>query len=107
MGFKESANLVSKYLTNRAFDDFVSGFVARNGIATLVGSESTQGENDLKVYQFQEKLFNKRNRIMHWGDMDFEKDDALVAFNAACDAIAILKAIDRERCEAMERSFRI
>jgi hypothetical protein len=43
---------------------------------------------------------------MHWGDVDFEKADALSALKAACEAISVLKAMDRERCEAMERSFR-
>ena len=93
-GFEKSADLVSKYLTNKMFDDFVSGYVKKSGVIVLEAS------------QVHKELFDKRNRIMHWGDVDFEKDDALSALKVACDAVSVLKAMDRERCEAMERSFR-
>jgi hypothetical protein len=104
--FEKSADLVSKYLTDKLFDDFVSGFVKKNGTAALIGAESPRRENELKASYIYKKLFDKRNRIMHWGEVGFEKDDALSAFTAACDAISILKFMDQERCETMRRSFR-
>jgi len=89
------------------FDDFVSAFIKKNGIAALIGSASPRRESELKASHIHKKLFDKRNRIMHWGEVSFVKDDALSAFTAACDAISVLKFMDKERCEAMERSYRI
>lgn len=106
-GFEKSANFVSNYLTGKMFDDFVSAFIKKNGIAALIGSESPRQESELKASHVYEKLFHKRNRIMHWGEVNLEKDDALSAFTAACDAIAVLKFMDQERCEAVRRSYRI
>ncbi len=105
-GFKKSADFVSKYLTDKTFDNFVKDFVLEKGLAALIGSESRLGEGELTVSYVYEKLFRKRNRVMHWGEVGFEMGDALSAFTSACDALSVLKAMDRARCEAMERSFR-
>jgi hypothetical protein len=106
-GFEKSADLVSIYLTGKMFDDFVGAFVKKSGVAALIGPGSPRRESELKASHVHKKLFDKRNRIMHWGEVNFEKDDALNAFTAACDAISILKFMDQERCEAMRRSYRI
>jgi len=105
-GFEKSADLVSKYLTGRLFDDFVSGFLRKNGTAASTGADAPRREGELKASHIHKKLFRKRNRIMHWGDMTFEKEDASVAFTVACDAISVLKIMDKERSETMERSRR-
>jgi len=103
--FEKSMDFVSNFLTGKSFDNFVNDFVREKGLAALIGSESPLGEVELTASYVHAKLFHKRNRIMHWGEVNFEKDDALSAFTTACDAISVLKAMDRVRCEAMERSF--
>jgi hypothetical protein len=40
---------------------------------------------------------------MHWGEVGFEESDALSAFKVACAAISVLKFMDKEKYEAMER----
>ncbi|MFZ0479605.1 MAG: hypothetical protein WAL71_10680, partial [Terriglobales bacterium] len=39
-GFEKSANFVSKQLTGKKFDVFVSDFIKKNGIVSLVGFET-------------------------------------------------------------------
>jgi hypothetical protein len=104
-GFEKSADLVSHYLTGKMFDDFVGAFVKKNGTAALIGSGSPRQESELKASHVHKKLFHKRNRIMHWGEVNFEKDDALNAFTAACDAISILKLMDQERLKLWSVRF--
>ncbi|HKN74249.1 MAG TPA: hypothetical protein VJW94_03650 [Candidatus Acidoferrum sp.] len=89
-GFEKSANFVSKYLTGKDFDACVNAY-AKNKAAS-----------ELRASHINESLFRKRNRIMHWGKVNYKRDDALSAFAAARDTISILKVMDRKRSEAME-----
>ena len=52
------------------------------------------------------KLFNRRNKIMHWGRVNYQEEDASLALNAGSTAVNILKAMDKEKGEAMERDWR-
>jgi hypothetical protein len=43
---------------------------------------------------------------MHWGKVDYQQANASAALKAAQTAFAVLKAIDKEKYEAMEKGFR-
>jgi hypothetical protein len=106
--FKSSANFVSKFLTGMDFDDFVQDF--HNKTKDHVGLWIKAGfPSDLsmaKVDRFQKEIFNTRNRVMHWGKVDYEHSDAARSLDAAIVMINILKRMDRQRCEKMESDWR-
>jgi hypothetical protein len=35
--------------------------------------------------------------IMHWGEVNYRQEDALLALNAAFSAFAVLKMMDKEK----------
>lgn len=104
--FEKSANLVAQYLIGKSFDEFVAGFLARSNAAALIKAGLPQYESQTKLNHIYMELFRRRNRIMHWGQVDYKRDDAAVALQASRTAFAILKIMDRERCETMERAWR-
>lgn len=105
-GFERSANFVSNFLCAKIFDDFVTDFILRNRPATLIKSGFPQVESQLKTNYVQQELFLRRNRIMHWGKVDYQKEQASLAFSAAYSAFAVLKVMDKEKNDAAERAWR-
>jgi hypothetical protein len=105
-GFEKSANYVSKFLCGKIFDDFVTDFLQRSNEATLIKAGFPQHESQLKTSYVHQELFLRRNRIMHWGKVDYQKEAAALAFSAACSAFAVLKVMDREKNDAAERAWR-
>jgi hypothetical protein len=102
-GFANSANFVSKYLTGKSLNDFVDDFVARSKPATLITAGLTVPKSHLKTDYIHKELFNRRNRIMHWGKVDYDKAEAQKAFGAALAAIAVLKVIDKRKADELDR----
>lgn len=51
---------------------------------------------------FQQELFNKRNKIVHYGEIDFKKVDAEMCFALASALTAILKRMDDKRIAALD-----
>jgi ATP-dependent Lon protease len=72
----------------------------------LIKAGFPQYPSQAKSEYIHKQLFEKRNRIMHWGEVTFEKDDASAGLAAAIAAISVLKAMDREKYLAMEREGR-
>lgn len=101
-GFAKSANFVSQYLTGNSFDGFVDDFLKKSTPATLIKMGLTCPSSHLKGAYIQNELFNKRNRIMHWGEVDYEKADAQKAFGAALAAFAVLKVIDKKKADDLD-----
>jgi len=104
--FEKSANLVALDLVGKTFDQFVNDFLARSNTVALIKAGFPKSESHAKLNHIYVELFRRRNRIMHWGQMDYQLDDAQSAFQAGCTAFSILKVMDRERCEAMEQAWR-
>jgi hypothetical protein len=50
-----------------------------------------QYESQLKASYVHQELFHRRSRIMHWGEVNYRQEDALLALNAAFSAFAFLK----------------
>lgn len=104
--FEESAKFVSKYLCGKTFNQFVEDFLARESKAVIIKAGFPPSKDQLRSKHIHTELFWRRNRIMHWGKVDYEQADAFEALKAAQTALAVLKAIDKEKYEAMERAFR-
>jgi hypothetical protein len=101
-GFTKPADFVSNALAGMKFDDFV----ASNPTARTVMNQFPDAAGQSARDYFQTALFNKRNRIMHWGYLNFQETDALLCHQVSFGIIAILKAMDREKYEGMERAWR-
>jgi hypothetical protein len=105
-GFANSANFVSSYLTGKSFDDYVTDFVKHSKTVTLIKAGLTGAQAQMKTAHIHSELFNRRNRIMHWGNVKFEKQDAQKALAAALNAFAVLKVMDKEKADAFDRELR-
>lgn len=105
-GFIKSASFVSKLLVGKSFDSFVKEILNKNARESLTSLGFPLNTDQLTADYIQHELFRRRNRIMHWGEVSHTKQDATKAFDAALGAFAVLKAMDKERYETMEESFK-
>jgi hypothetical protein len=105
-GFTKASDVVSRLLSGNKYDDFVTDFLRRSDRTALIKAGFPPVESELTATYVQQELFIKRNRIAHWGEMTYRQEDASRGLTAAYNAIAVLKVMDRERYEAMEREFR-
>jgi hypothetical protein len=105
-GFAKSADFVSFFLVGKKYDDFVADFVDKSKESELIKAGFPQYASQMKSENIHKQLFVKRNRIMHWGEVTFDKDDASAGLAAAGAAISALKVMDREKYLAMEREWR-
>lgn len=94
---------VANQLTGGSFDSFLSS----NG--DLLKSVRTQyqssGETSAKEF-FVKGLFYKRNRVVHFGKIDFQKSEAELCFALATSLWHILIAMDAHCARAQQASFR-
>lgn len=104
-GFEKPANLVAEFLTGKKYDAFIADF-AQKSKAAWIAAGFPPNRDDTKVDHTHKSLFVKRNRIMHWGEVGYTKEDAAVALFAATTAVSALKMMDRIRCDAMEKEHR-
>jgi hypothetical protein len=104
-GFIKPSGFVAKKLVGESFDDFVSSLLAKL-TAQQISAGGAQDASQLKAQYIQTELFNRRNRIMHWGEVGHTNEDALKAWNAALTAFSVLKRMDKQRCDAMEAEFK-
>ena len=96
-GFAKSADFVSRYVTQESFDVFVTHSQATSTLTSgsYAGVRNIQGE-----------LFDKRNLIMHWGEVNHERTDAEKALSAARTAFALLGVMDKRRAAELQRKMR-
>jgi len=99
-GFAKSANFVSGYLTGKSFDSYVDDLAARSGTALAVPVI------EMKTAHINAELFKRRHRIMHWGNVEYTKQDAQKAFEAAQSAFAVLRVMDKDKADAADRKMR-
>lgn len=105
-GFEKPANFVSAFLIGRNYDEFVADFIEKSTTAALIEAGFPQCESHAKSNHIQAKLFAKRNRIMHWGEVSYDQGDAVDGLTAATTTISVLKALDRRKCREMEQAWR-
>jgi len=78
-GFPSPVGFVSKRLLGMSFDDFV----AKNAVARAIFSALTNASNFSATEYFQNELFKRRNRIVHWGYVNSSKAGAELCRNMA------------------------
>jgi hypothetical protein len=55
---------------------------------------------------FQQLLFDTRNQIVHYGQIDFERSDGERCFSLALALLGFLAAMDRERISKMDEAHK-
>jgi hypothetical protein len=91
---------VSGLLTGQSFDSFLSqnGELLKTVHARYRASESAASPKDFFVKEF----FYKRNKIVHFGKIDFQQSDAEMCLTLASILSQILAAMDAQRRRALE-----
>lgn len=101
-GFVRSANFVSEFLIGKKYDSFIADFAETSSKALWIAAGLPSSVDDAKGDRIHKSLFVKRNRVMHWGEVGYGKDDAVAALQAAATAVCALKVLDRQRFKTME-----
>ena len=92
-GFSGPAEFVSQRLAGTSFDQFVTGNTTASSIFSMLPNSSSLTASRY----FQEELFKRRNRIVHWGFVNSTKSDALLCLTIAVALVSILREMDRSK----------
>jgi hypothetical protein len=90
---------LSKFLTGISFDSFVQQK------KTLLESALDDGHYDPATSFrdfFQEQFFERRNKIVHYGEVDFQESDGKLSLTLASSLIGLLNAMDQQRIAQMD-----
>jgi HEPN domain-containing protein len=90
-GFENPADFISKEMSGKTFDLFV----ASNRRAMSVMSSFPEAIGLSAKSYFQRELFNRRNRIVHWGYVNSTKEEAEHCHKLAIAIVSILREMDR------------
>jgi len=83
---------LSCQLSNGCFDEF-----AQLNIKWLKDRlDGFDSATSIKAF-FQDQIFEKRNRVVHYGNIDFEADDGKKCFSLALALLGLLKAMDNSK----------
>lgn len=88
---------LSRYLTDFDFDKFAK----QNKMWLFPTLKKFNPANSVKKF-LQEQLFERRNRIVHFGYLDFEKEQADECFTLTLALIRLLDAMDKVRIKRMD-----
>jgi hypothetical protein len=104
-GIAAQLEAVSVLLTGKSFD----AFVYQNSVQliTILAKYPTFESTTSPKVQFVEELFRRRNKIVHFGKIDFEQPDAEVCFELATRLSKILATMDAERNNALRLKYSI
>ncbi len=95
-GFLKPSDFVTKQFTGLTFDDFVlNNIVAAHAFLGLPNPNKA-----LPSRYFQDELFNRRNRIAHWGFVNSTQQEAEHSHQIAVAIITILREMDRVKYRA-------
>ncbi len=90
-GFPNPADFVSQKLAGQTFDKFIAG----NKTAAATFSNVPNNPQDSPTQYVQKELFNRRNRIAHWGYVNSTQKDAEICHQIAVFVVTILREMDR------------
>jgi hypothetical protein len=91
---------VSSLLTGKSFDAFLAqnNWLLKALHSQYPASKSAESPKDFLVTQF----FRKRNKIVHYGKIDFQQPDAEMCVTCASTLRKILAAMDTKRIDDLE-----
>jgi hypothetical protein len=90
-GFPSPVGFVSQRLVGTTFDKFIDG----NGPAKAIFVRLPNPSQVNPTQYFQDRLFMRRNRIVHWGYVNSTKDEAAECHMIAVAAVSILREMDK------------
>jgi len=88
---------LSRLLTGTDFDKFTQ----QNMLWLKPNLNGFDPANSVKT-SFQDQLFEKRNQIVHYGNIDFEEGDGNSCVLLASTLLRLLQEMDQERIKKME-----
>jgi hypothetical protein len=100
--FKTQLDAVSKLLTYEAFDKFAlqnKGWI----LPKLQGFDPATG---IKQH-FQNHFYRTRTRVVHYGEVEFQKPDGERCFSLAWVLLMLFHAMDRKACELLDGGQRM
>jgi uncharacterized SAM-dependent methyltransferase len=91
-GFLKPSDFVAQRFTGLTFDQFVmsNNIVAAHAFLGLPNTNKA-----LPSRYFQDELFNRRNRIAHWGYVNSTRQEAEHSHQIAVAIVTILREMDR------------
>lgn len=92
---------LSRLLTGMDFDKFE----VRNRPTVVMTLDEFDPATSSKKF-FQEQLFEIRNQIVHYGEIDFQKPDSQRCLLLASSLLDLLHAMDRERIKKMDEDHK-
>jgi hypothetical protein len=90
-GFPGPADFVSRRLLRMTFDEFVGS--SAEACAMFSRLPESSGANPIRY--FQDQLFRRRNRIVHWGYVNSGATDGQRCYEATLTLISILREMDK------------
>jgi len=100
--FKTQLDAVSKLLTYEAFDKFA----LQNKGWLLPQPDGFDPATGIKQH-FQNRFYRTRTRVVHYGEVDFQKTDGERCFSLAWVLLKLFHAMERKACELLDDGKRI
>jgi hypothetical protein len=91
-GFLKPSDFVAQRFTGLTFDQFV---MSNNIVAAHAFLGLPNTNKSLPSRYFQDELFNRRNRIAHWGYVNSTRQEAEHSHQIAVAIVTILREMDR------------
>jgi hypothetical protein len=101
-GIPQKLDTVCRLLANENFDSFLR---RDDSMQKWIRRQHPTLVNASAATYFQENLFWKRNRIVHFAKIDFQKDDADKALLCAGSLLQLLHAMDMERAKRLDEQL--
>ena len=100
LGVAPRLDKVSSLLTGKPFDLFLSqdSRLLQSLHMCCPASAAVASPKEF----FIKELFHKRNKIVHFGEINFQKADAEMCLRLATMLTQILRAMDAESCRALD-----
>ncbi len=92
---------LARLLTGKEFDKFAQ----QNMVWLKPQLAKFDSATSVKDF-FQDRLFKKRNQVVHYGSIDFEEGDGLSCVSLASTLLRVLKAMDTERIKKMDEDHK-
>ena len=92
-GFSGPAGFVSQKLVAMSFDEFVQ----KNTPAQNIFSALPDSSEVTPTQYFQNELFSRRNRIVHWGFVNSSQADAERCHSIAIALVSIFREMDKSK----------
>jgi DNA-directed RNA polymerase subunit RPC12/RpoP len=90
---------LSKFLTGASFDSFAQQ--KKILLETALNDGHHDPATSFRDF-FQERFFERRNKIVHYGEIDLPESDGKLSLTLASSLLSLLNAMDRQRMAQMD-----